>query len=242
MQEWAIHRAALKLLMLLFVVLLPIAATAQVQGNEAARPATGLVWNRTGLPAVFPLQVKTRAGQDYFMVLSHADTGKAALAAMIEGGRFFKVLVPPGTFTVSFAIGNGWQGEEALFGPGDMTQFLELPEPLTFGVRGFSAKAGHLVDLTKTGPGRMAQVTLSPQRICQSHGIVSLPRRRSYLAPLRGDARDGMGLGGHDRLFTPHARMPMVGFHGGSRSAFARISGYDPALDVPVYGVRKRVC
>src|SRR6056297_186762 len=81
-------------------------------GEDAPSPTSaGLMWNRTGLPAVFPLQVKTPPGQDYVLTLIDADTGADALAAYIEGGAFFKVLVPPGTFRLKFAAGDVWHGQ-----------------------------------------------------------------------------------------------------------------------------------
>jgi len=58
---------------------------AQAQGDG---PRPGLMWNRTGLPAVFPLQVKTRPGQNYVLLLSDEQTDADALAAYITGGAF----------------------------------------------------------------------------------------------------------------------------------------------------------
>jgi len=134
--------------------LVPAAAIA---GPEESRPpgvAPGLMWNRSGLPAIFPLQVKTHPGKDYFLTLIDAETGKDTLAAFVYGGAFFKVLVPPGTFVVRFAVGDIWQGETNLFGPGAMTTVVELEKPLTFKVVGYGRKAGHLVDLTGNAPGQ----------------------------------------------------------------------------------------
>jgi hypothetical protein len=130
-------------------------------------PEHGLMWNRTGLPSVFPLQVKTTVGENYVLLLSDPDTGADLLAAFIEGGRFFKVLVPPGTYRVRFATGVRWQGEDAMFGLHGETQVIEMPEPLTFEVRGLRTKAGHMIDLTDTTDGDMAALRIAPQLICQ---------------------------------------------------------------------------
>lgn len=140
---------------------------AQGAWAETDHPRQGLMWNRTGLPAVFPLQVKTRVGQDYVLLLSNPQTGADVLAAYIVGGRFFRVLVPPGTFTVRFASGVTWQGEETMFGRHGETQVIEMPEPLTFEVKGFRVKAGHLIDLRQAAPGQTAQLDHKPVRICQ---------------------------------------------------------------------------
>lgn len=154
---------------------------------QTERPDEGLMWNRTGLPAVFPLQVKTRPGQNYVIVLSHAATGEDVLAAYIIGGRFFRVLVPPGTFDVRFASGEEWKGEGKWFGGDGQTQFLKMPEPLSFEVKGLGVKAGHLIDLTDSAPGQMAQISVDPVRICQDVDVRSIiwseaEKRWVYLA------------------------------------------------------------
>jgi len=130
-------------------------------------PEHGLMWNRTGLPSVFPLQVKTNVGESYVLLLSEPDTGADVLAAFIEGGRFFKVLVPPGTYRVRFESGERWQGGDAMFGLHGETQVIEMPEPLTFEVRGLRTKAGHLVDLTDVNGADLAELRIKPSLICQ---------------------------------------------------------------------------
>ncbi|MFX0544126.1 hypothetical protein ACEWPL_001085 [Roseovarius sp. S1116L3] len=155
------------LLMLALCLAVPLARTAVAAESGPAQPA-GLMWNRTGLPAVFPLQVKTPPGRDYFLTLTDVGGDTPSLAAFIEGGDFFKVLVPPGTFRVAFAAGDEWQGEEDLFGPGAQTWRFELPDPLTFQTRGYDTKAGHLVDLVGVLPGKIAEAKVKDQLICQS--------------------------------------------------------------------------
>lgn len=110
------------------------------------RPDPGLMWNRTGLPLVFPLQVKTAPGADYIVTLFNAETNDPALAAYITGGVFFRVLVPPGTYRLRFDYGNVWHSADQRFAD---QKTLTLDAPLTFETRGFGRKAGHLVDLTE---------------------------------------------------------------------------------------------
>ena len=157
-----------KLFLVLLLCAAPAFASAGREDAEGTPQAAGLMWNRTGLPAVFPLQVKTPAGQDYFLTLIDDETGEDALAAYIEGGAFFKVLVPPGVFRLSFAAGDIWQGEEELFGPGTDTHAFELKKPLTFRVRGLGTKAGHLVSLLEIEAGEDVQAAVKDQFICQS--------------------------------------------------------------------------
>ncbi len=152
------------------LVLLALGVAAPLGATETD-PKPGLMWQRTGLPAVFPLIVKTNPGSDYFMTLHEPGTGDAKLAAYIEGGTFFKVLVPPGTFRVNFAAGAIWQGEEHLFG--EKTRQFQLQEDLTFKVANHATKSGHLVDLTSADGSPIIEV----RALCQRYAISGFPRR-----------------------------------------------------------------
>lgn len=148
-----------------FLVALLLALAGAVAADE--RPRAGLLWNRTGLPATFPLVVRSLPGRDYVVVLHDAETGAAALAAYFRGGDFFRVLVPPGTFRLRFDYGTRWLGEGAGFAPGPATGHYDLPRPLTFRVAGFNRRAGHVVDLrTIHGEGQQ-QAAVAPAGTCQ---------------------------------------------------------------------------
>ncbi|MEQ8256191.1 hypothetical protein [Roseovarius confluentis] len=130
-------------------VLTLIALVCLLSGTARAadgRPDPGLMWNRTGLPLTFPLQVKSPPGADYIVTLTDNETDTQALAAYIRGGVFFRVLVPPGTYRLRFDYGTVWHSAEERFA-GQKT--LHLETPLTFETRGIGRKAGHLVDLTE---------------------------------------------------------------------------------------------
>ncbi|MGB3243844.1 MAG: hypothetical protein WBB25_04885 [Sulfitobacter sp.] len=157
-----------KLILVLLFCAAPVFASAGTDDGSQPSPSIGLMWNRTGLPAVFPLQVKSPAGQNYFLTLVDDKTGKDALAAYIKGGIFFKVLVPPGVFRLKFAAGNVWQGEEKLFGEGTNTQAFELEKPLTFKIRGLGVKSGHLVNILDIERGQIVEARVKDQNICQS--------------------------------------------------------------------------
>lgn len=139
----------------------------------AVTPATaetlseGLMWNRTGLPAVFPLQVDTVPGNNYVMRLSDPATGADLLAAYVIGGKFFRVLVPPGTFNIRFGVVAAEEGGAAAIDEQYETGVIELPAPLTFRVVGLRVKAGHIIDLTGATPDQQAGASVKPQRICQ---------------------------------------------------------------------------
>ncbi|MFU8866286.1 MAG: hypothetical protein ACNA7O_20515 [Rhodobacterales bacterium] len=102
------------------------------------------------------------------MTLYDAGTGEAAF---IKGGVFFKALVPPGVFTVSFVTGETSRDEEELFGLGAETQGFTLAEPLTFGIRGVSIKAGHVVDISEDLSGEDSEIEVKDQLICQSSRV-----------------------------------------------------------------------
>lgn len=156
----------------------PLFAGPEDEDAAETSQTTGLMWNRTGLPAVFPLQVKTPVGQNYFLKLIDDETGEDALAAYIPGGDFFKVLVPPGVFRLRLAAGDVWQGEERLFGPGKNTHVFDLEKPLTFKIRSLSIKAGHMVNVSETEPGQTMQAAVKDQFICQ--GLIAESRSRMY--------------------------------------------------------------
>lgn len=162
-------------------LLICVDATSGAQAQADKRPE-GLLWNRTGLPAVFPLQVKTPPGRDYLLTLRDAQTGAPALAAYIRGGAFFRVLVPPGSYRLHFATGDRWQGIDDGFGP-TRTKVFDLPRPLLFETRGRGHKAGHIVTLPDPGADGMARATIEDQIICQSRqSVFAAP---DYLSPER---------------------------------------------------------
>jgi hypothetical protein len=160
-----------------------LAFSAAVQSDASPERPNGLLWNRTGLPATFPLDVKSAPGQDYYMVLRDAKSGTEALAAYVRGGEFFRVLVPPGTFAVAFAAGETWQGEEALFGSGRTFQF-EVTEPLTFAIVDDTTKLGHSIDLREMLQDGVVDISVSDRFICQTIGPgVAPPRLQGADAP-----------------------------------------------------------
>ncbi|MGR3747601.1 hypothetical protein [Paracoccus sp. (in: a-proteobacteria)] len=81
------------------------------------RPRAGLMWNRSGLPATFPLHIRTPPGRDYVVFLVEPDQDQRVMAGYIHGGDLFRILVPPGEYDLRFAHGTEWQDQETLFGP-----------------------------------------------------------------------------------------------------------------------------
>ncbi len=127
---------------------------------EAAERPKGLMWNRSGLAATLPLQIKTNSGTDVFLQLREITSGEPVLAAYVRGGEFFRVLVPPGRFDLLFVTGTKWQGETAQFG--SSSNRIGLDPPLTFGAT-VSRKNGYLIDLRD-----LENISVRDLAICQS--------------------------------------------------------------------------
>ncbi|KEP69900.1 hypothetical protein DL1_20620 [Thioclava dalianensis] len=123
----------------------------------------GLMWSQTDLPRTLPLQIKSRAGRDVYLVLRDVQSGQDILGAYLRGGSFFRLLVPPGEFELMMASGPAadWEGREKLFGP--QTRRFRLDPPLRFATTGLARKGGHLIDLRNLG-----DITQSSFGLCQS--------------------------------------------------------------------------
>lgn len=144
------------------------------QGSAA--PLThGLLWRDTPLSAQFPLVVKTEPGRLFYLRLLDAETGKSVLAAGIEGGRFFRVLVPNGRYVVDIAYGQEWLDEARGFAPDDGAGRLQIEPALEFSVEGVARKAGHVVGLTPARDDAGFEVTLHGQSVCQRIEIEQVP-------------------------------------------------------------------
>ncbi|WP_126974617.1 hypothetical protein [Frigidibacter oleivorans] len=156
---------------------------------SADSPPAGLMWNRSGLPATLPLILRTDADRDAYLRLRDPD-GTARLAAFVQGGQPFRLLVPPGDWQVDLALGQDWQGEDDLFGPD--TERLSLPGPLRFAA-GDDRRDGHLIDL------RGGEVRVSDRALCQTLRLD--PESLRELTPIEAERA---GIPPRDRRFpTP---------------------------------------
>ena len=80
------------------------------------RPPTGILWNRSGLPARIPFQMQTPEGRDYAVMMIEVGTTRTRMAGYARGGEFFRLLMPPGDYLLRIAAGppEAWQGEDCL--------------------------------------------------------------------------------------------------------------------------------
>lgn len=127
----------------------------------------GLMWNKSGLPAVFPLIVQTDPGRDYVLLLRDGEIAEPVLAAYAVGGEQLRVLVPPGTFFLQALYGTGWDADQTRFTDAGAGQY-DHPDPLTFQVEGLAAKAGHSLDLRGLHDVQAQAPSVTAHRLCRT--------------------------------------------------------------------------
>ena len=118
--------------------------------------ATGIMWNATGRRPQAPLRIETSAGANYYVKLVDAQSGAAAIAFFVEGGRPLEVAVPLGSYRFRYASGETWRGEESLFGPGDLTGFFEAGDRFDF-----APGSGYTVQLILQTGGNLSTRSIS---------------------------------------------------------------------------------
>ncbi len=143
------------------------------------RRSTGLIWNRSGLPATLPLVVESEPGQDHVVTLTRPSADTPAFAAYLRGGDVLRVLVPPGEWQVDVASGQDWLEPEAGFGP-DMTR-ISLPQTLRFAVAG-SRMEGHALAIRDGAVSRVRTSSLC-RTVVWSRDLFDRPDRADRLTP-----------------------------------------------------------
>jgi hypothetical protein len=68
------------------------------------------------------LTIRTQAGENYFVKLVDVNDGAPRMEFFVRGGRTLTADVPLGLFTVKYADGLVWCGEEEMFGPDTLVQ------------------------------------------------------------------------------------------------------------------------
>jgi hypothetical protein len=184
-----------------------------------------LIRNATGLPLVFPLQIRSVPGTDYHVVLRDAENGTIALEAALEGGRFFRVLAPPGQFNLHLTRRDTTtQAPDVSLGT------------LDFGVSGLGTKAGYTVDLTRLWID--GKIDVRPFNICQGLALEQVPRRLAPFDDVEGYAarlpEEGEVVQHPDARFDPE-RLTL-------QTQPTRPTDYAPYLAPTRTGVRNRPC
>ena len=98
----------------------------------APLPPHGLYRRYPELPLLSRLTLKTETGENYFVKLVDVTSQMSKMDFFAHGGAILSANVPVGTFTVKYADGLVWCGEDELFGPD--TLFQESERAFDFGV------------------------------------------------------------------------------------------------------------
>jgi len=104
---------------------------------------------------VAPLEIKTRAGNNYYIKIVNVSNNQAALTAYIVGGRPFEVEMPLGTYEIRYAAGDTWYGTQHYFGPD--TAFSKANELFHFTFDGYQY-SGYTVELILQVHGNLRTV------------------------------------------------------------------------------------
>ncbi len=107
---------------------------------------------------VAPLEIRTSAGQNYFVKLVDS-AGRVVMTMLIEGGRRFETEVPLGTFEIRYASGKTWYGPALHFGP--ETIYAKADHHFEFTFDG-SQYSGYTVELIMQSGGNLHTSRISP--------------------------------------------------------------------------------
>lgn len=106
---------------------------------------------------VAPLEIKTRAGNNYYIKVVNIANNHESLTAYIVGGRPFEVEMPLGTYEIRYAAGSTWYGPQHYFGPN--TTFSKANELFRFTFDGYRY-SGYTVELILQAHGNLRTVRI----------------------------------------------------------------------------------
>lgn len=90
-------------------------------------PRHGTLQSEPGSGSKIPWQITTVPGQDYFLILSEAQTQRTVLTLYLHGGEPFLGMVPEGDYSLAYTTGFYWYGLQHRFGPGARMLKAERP-------------------------------------------------------------------------------------------------------------------
>lgn len=106
-----------------------------------------------------PLEIRTPAGEDYFIRLVPLNSKTPVMEAYIRGGSSLRVNVPLGTYTLKYATGDTWHGPALLFGKDTVYSKADADLDFRETREGYS---GYTVELIKQRHGNLHTSSLSP--------------------------------------------------------------------------------
>jgi len=84
---------------------------------EVPLPEHGFTRAASGYEMIAPFTIKSSVGTNHLIKLTDSSNNKDAITVFVRGGIPVKVKAPLGRFTVKYASGETWYGNEHLFGP-----------------------------------------------------------------------------------------------------------------------------
>ncbi|MCH4246285.1 MAG: DnaJ domain-containing protein [Acinetobacter populi] len=139
-------------------VLTQIAQTGNVNAGATSQQLTAKALPQTGdtdnpyLQGVAPLQIKVQYGDNYWVKIDDAYTGRHLVSYFIRSGQTLNVNLPTGSYTIKYAYGKEWYGVENLFGP--QTSYAKADEIFNFRFDGYQYN-GYTVELIKQVNGNL---------------------------------------------------------------------------------------
>ncbi|MCW5768985.1 MAG: hypothetical protein KIT19_09895, partial [Phycisphaeraceae bacterium] len=122
-------------------------------------PTTGVLYRMAGVVGVAPLEVKTRAGSNYFVKVVDWTTKATVLTAFIRGGEHFETLLPLGSYEIRYASGQAWYGDVIDFG--ETSTYARCDEKFDF-TKSLQGYSGFIVELILQQRGNLETVPISP--------------------------------------------------------------------------------
>lgn len=128
---------------------------------EQALPFSGNVTSYSSQQKVAPLSINTSSGTNYLVKLKDAHTGNPVMTIFIRSGDSVEVLVPLGSYEITYASGKNWYGYDYLFGP--ETIYSKAESLFTFSDSGYQIN-GYTITLYSVSNGNLKTTNINSSR------------------------------------------------------------------------------
>lgn len=160
-----IRRMAVLLLAVLVAIMLPTAAVAADNPQSQAEPETGVLTERNTSDYGVLKMIAPQKDPVYVKILRYnPETGRnkknPIMTLYIREGESLTVDMPSGDFTLRYATGPQWYGQEDLFGTGEQALYAEADKRLEYASRG----AGYEVTLQVVRNGNLPTTKLTREK------------------------------------------------------------------------------
>lgn len=125
---------------------------------EEALPANGFILHHSKAKPIAPFRVITHNGSHHFVKMVDWKTGKPVVEFFIRAGQSVDVDMPLGSYTMRYATGDTWYGQESLFGA--ETQYHTTNTRFDFYAHG-NRVVGHTIELFLQVNGNLSTRAIS---------------------------------------------------------------------------------